>query len=753
MRAAQTSHRGALPVRIGSLAALAATILLACVASVAVALPEGRVYEMVSPVFKGGYGTRGAPVAVAPDGESAAFFSLGVFAGATGNAPFSGYLARRGPSGWSTTSLLPPATIAPYLADGAPLDFSSTLESSLDLTIPGPNTGNALVAGTEVEMLVHRNDTPETAPNFEVVGDPLQTQEKGPFIPRYLGASADLSHVVLATGRSEALLPAAAIGERYELYDLTAGGSGAPSLRLVGLNDQGELIDPNCPVKLGGEDFNGREFNAIAADGAEIFFTTSKNRVYGTICDTGGEPVPVNPAIVYARIDGQKTLQLSAPLASDCRSGPCLSAPQARAEFQGANEAGTRVFFTTAQPLVSADTDGQTDLYMAEIGCPGAVAVCEPADRELTSLTQVSHDPHAGDPAEVQGVVSIAPDGSHVYFVAAGVLGGANAEGAAPVQGADNLYVYDATAGASPVFVTDLCSGPEASGTVEDGRCPADLEAGEHLRNDDALWLDAHSEAQTAGEGRFLLFSSYGQLVAGDTDTAKDVYRYDAETGLLERVSIGEAGADANGNDGNFDAQLPVPAQNLSSARGDTVYENYEMNSRAISADGTRVLFATAAPLSPSATNGLENMYEWHEKPGLSAGSVSLISSGAAVEPENEAVISPSGRDIFFQTVQGLVMQDSDGARDIYDARLGGGFPPPPVSRQPCSGDACQGPLTNPAPLLVPGSVSQTPGESAAVQKPAARVRKVKTKKKVKRRKRKRKASGRARKSTGGGRR
>ena len=42
---------------------------------------------------------------------------------------------------------------------------------------------------------------------------------------------------------------------------------------------------------------------------------------------------------------------------------------------------------------------------------------------------------------------------------------------------------------------------------------------------------------------------------------------------------------------------------------------------------------------------------------------------------------------------------------------LGEGFPSVAAERQPCEGDGCQGPLTNPAPLLVPGSVSQAPGD------------------------------------------
>ena len=70
-------------------------------------------------------------------------------------------------------------------------------------------------------------------------------------------------------------------------------------------------------------------------------------------------------------------------------------------------------------------------------------------------------------------------------------------------------------------------------------------------------------------------------------------------------------------------------------------------------------------------------------------------------------------------TSQGLVPQDTDGVDDVYDARLGGGFPPPPAPAEACAGDACQGPLTNPAPLLVPGSVSQAPGGNFAAPVPA----------------------------------
>lgn len=79
--------------------------------------------------------------------------------------------------------------------------------------------------------------------------------------------------------------------------------------------------------------------------------------------------------------------------------------------------------------------------------------------------------------------------------------------------------------------------------------------------------------------------------------------------------------------------------------------------------------------------------------------------------------MTPNGNNVFFLTSAGLSPQDLDGVGDVYDAREKGGFPSMPASREPCEGDACQGPLTNPAPLLVPGSVVQVPENAASPAK------------------------------------
>jgi hypothetical protein len=252
------------------------------------------------------------------------------------------------------------------------------------------------------------------------------------------------------------------------------------------------------------------------------------------------------------------------------------------------------------------------------------------------------------------------------------------------------------------------------------------------------------------------VFASYGQLASDDTDAAKDVYRFDAVTGTLERVSIGENGYNTNGNDGGLNGNSEeVGALILSGHFGGSIKWQYEMDNRMISEDGSRIIFTTADRLSPAATNGLVNVYEWHENANGIGGVTSLISGGSGSTAVEDAVMAPGGRDVFFVTSQDLVPQDVDGVPDVYDARLGGGFAPLPAAPEPCSGDACQGPLTNPAPLLVPSSVSQSPGENFAAPlnistKPKAK-KNSKHRKKAKRKKAKRKARSSSRvRPTGG---
>ncbi len=671
------------------LSSLLGVVSVLVVSASALALPEGRVYEMVSPPYKAGYSANSL-VAVAPDGESVVFSSQGVFAGTDSPDLELDYLSRRTSSGWVASSVQPPAE---FRGAANVEDFSSSLESVLARAWLGPNSG-AQGTSLQNEYLLHDVGLPSVGENWRVFGGitlertdhkALSVTESGG------GASGDLCHVVIETVEG-ALLPAAE-GSAQQIYDVSSGCRGEPSVRLVGLDNDGKLINAHC-TSLGAEFGANSRFGAISGDGEEIFFTAKVDPTEPGGCDE-------RHAQLFVRLGGSRTVEVSRPLDTSepfggCGDGggagevpgevPCAGAlAREPAEFAGASRDGSRVFFTTNAPLAGTDTDSGRDLYMASIGCPGG-GECAASEKGVTSLVRVSQSPISGEAADVQSVVRVAPDGSRVYFVARGVLvDESNGEGDVPEKGADNFYVYDAVTGRVRFI----------------GHCTVNA-------------------SDSTGDGRFLVFSTYAQLIRrgaqADTDDAQDVYRYDAETGVLERVSLGEAGHDANGN-GPYDAS--IASVNVTSA---WVYNEYELGVRSISEDGSRIVFSSGEPLSRDAVNGLVNVYEWHQEPGGEEGVVSLISSGSSETPDKSPVISPSGRDVFFVTNQGLTSGDTDGQADVYDARLDGGFPPVAAPVAACAGDACQGPLTNPAPLLVPGSVSQAPGGNFPAPTPVSVV-------------------------------
>jgi hypothetical protein len=429
---------------------LATLVLLALVGvslpALAFALPEGRKYEMVTPPYKAGVAAS-PPFAVAPDGESLIFNSIGGFAGALSAAIGENkYLAHRSATGWLTTALQPPPP-------GNVLEFSPTLETVLGVSALAPSSG-AASAATEREYSVHSVGEPNTTEAWHRVGvlkfNELKFNEGHLAASRSVvrGGSSDLCHIILDAGILDA-----GISYEAQLYDLSWCG-GEQQVRFIALTNSETRIS-HCAVELGvgvryiygaGAEQNPSAFNAISADGSEIFFTTN--------VESGGQPECSRGAHqLFLRLGGTRTLEISRPFDASKPFGgcgtegevPCASAAQrASAYFRGASEDGSRVFFTTRAPLVGEDHDQGNDLYMATIGCPPAEPSCGAGERVVTSLVQVSHDANIGQAAELQGELRLASDGSRVYFVARGALGGeVNAEGQAPLNGADNLYVYE----------------------------------------------------------------------------------------------------------------------------------------------------------------------------------------------------------------------------------------------------------------------------------------------------------------------
>jgi hypothetical protein len=316
--------------------------------------------------------------------------------------------------------------------------------------------------------------------------------------------------------------------------------------------------------------------------------------------------------------------------------------------FLGAAEDGSRVFFASEGELTANDA-GIHDMELYEY------------DTETGKLTRVS----AGDSGDAPGAVVpigarligvggssmkqvvVSGDGSHVYFIARGVLAPANAEGQAPVEGEENLYVYD-TQSAHTVFVTRGGGGR-----------PRYIQAPETTR-----------------DGRYLLFQ--GQLLS--QGSSGEIYRYDADTEALVCVSCTAAYPAGIGF-------VPPPSSMDDTAEG-------TFPAHAISEDGS-VFFNTEVSLVPQDTNGVLDVYEWHE------GVISLISSGQ--DPLNSYFLgaSPNGANVFFGTHARLVPADSSGGGNVYDARVCSASEPciaaAPAREGLCEGDACSHPAAAPS--------------------------------------------------------
>jgi hypothetical protein len=205
---------------------------------------------------------------------------------------------------------------------------------------------------------------------------------------------------------------------------------------------------------------------------------------------------------------------------------------------------------------------------------------------------------------------------------------------------------------------------------------PRDREA------ESGLWVDEGiaqgRPAQSTNDGRYLVLAAYSPLVSTDTDNSQDVYRYDADSGEMVRVSADDSGG--SGNAEGFDATISADKHSYAGAG--------VRDRTAISANGGEIVFETAEALLPRDVNNAPDIYLWN------AGHLSLISSGQWPEGALSGQIDGSGENIFFLTAQALTPNDGDTTRDIYDARVKGGF----SFAEPagCSGESCRSPLLSP---------------------------------------------------------
>lgn len=421
----------------------------------------------------------------------------------------------------------------------------------------------------------------------------------------------------------------------YQNYYLRDTGSGAFSALLSEANDGFLRLEP--------EDLY-LAFAGASPDLTHIVLSTCAKLTENAIEASAGEGCDLAKPNLYEWSGGGLSLLNVAP-------GAELAAPAGAISSEG-----SRVYFTEAGKLYLREGSSAPQL-LAE----GGEFQAAPAGGALAFYTRSGHlyrydaaghsstdlTPAGG----VAGVLGISADGSVAYF-----------------QGAAGIERWE-----SPGAITQVAPGPAAAQASD--------------------YPPATGSARVSADGEGLVFLSKEPLTGFDnTDQAtgepdSEVFLWRAGQGLAcvscnptEERPLGPStipGAEANGKAEAF-------------GPGSILTDSYKP--RALSADGRRIFFDSADSLVPSDTDNRPDVYEWEAQGegscSKSAGCLALISSGRGAEGATFVDASSDGSDAFFLTGESLVPADP-GSSDLYDARIGGGFPEPPPPLE-CAGDACQ---------------------------------------------------------------
>ncbi len=606
-------------------------------------LPDGRLYEMVTPpdnydadtyvpeakglehAFEEGIGTT-LPFQSSPEGDAVAYVGDPTIGGSASRGHGNGnqYVATRSVGGrWEQHDLDPLGHTVTY--QGFSNDLSTGVLDACDSTplaadAPGEEYdvlySHAVGAPTSYQPLFTFNSPPNKSSNEFGGWATGVTDVSGCYLGRedrdgvaYAGASADFGHILFEA--NEALTPEAGSEipseAQNDLYDWDNG-----QLHLVNISPEGMPLPGavfGSPRETSDREDPPDFSNVISANGSRIFWTDLANNN------------------LYLRENDTKTTLIS----EDAR-------------FWTANGEGTEVFFTK-----------EGDLYLYNVDSTVA--------KDLT--------PDGG----VRGVLGTSEDGSYLYFVSTNIL--------APhaITGTPNLYLYHE---GSVIFVAALS--PEDESNV------GEFAAGTF--GDWAVNL-GHRTAEVTPNGHSLVFMSRASLTGYRNGGLSEVYVYETESGRLLCVSCNPTGEETE----------PLTNGRIMAAFLPVSYENTHQR-RWISDDGSRVFFDSRDSLVPQDINHKQDVYEW-ERDGSGScrqddGCIYLLSGGTSTSASWLLDASANGDDVFIATRAQLTPQDRNDNYDVYDVRVG---VPPPTSLT-CEGSGCQGIPPAPPIFATPASVT-----------------------------------------------
>lgn len=626
-------------------------------------LPDCRAYEQVSPLDKNDADVKNAFEGntlqqASVDGERVFYESVGPFPGEASAYAHIEHLASRGESGWSTRALTLPLTSSHSRGGGYSLPLSPDLSTGV-LKVEATLVPGAPGPGIS-NLYVGRLLTG----SYELVTDVNPPHQSGSGYQAGLefGAGfvgASTDFSHVVFSANDALTPEAP-WPAQNLYEWVEGQLHLVSLiPTSGTSCTGAACTPaDWSDGGGGADTHT---HAISADGSRIVFTSGE--------EWSGEHQ------VYDRLNGTRTVEVSASQRTPPESGT------ANARFQDASVDGSQVLFSSAAALTNDAVPGSgVNLYDYEV-----------ETGQLTDLT-------AADDVRFQGLVGVSEDASHVYFVARGVLAAnSNSHGDTALAGTPNLYLWN---GGQTTFIA----------TLSDSNAEANHD-----------WIERGRQApRVTPDGAHLAFDSLASLTGYDNTDANtgqpdtEAYLYDAAANRLRCASCNPSGA------------RPIGPSDLHWLGWQNAIG---YRTRNLSADGSRLFFTSREALLPGDTNGLYDVYEWEadgsggcQDSADNGGCLYLISSGRGATNSYFTDASASGNDAFFSTGDRLVGSDQDEYADLYDARVGGGFPEPPPPA-PCEGESCRGAGTSGEALSAGTAAFEGPGNPHEKPCPKGKVR------------------------------
>ncbi len=617
-------------------------------------LPDGRVPEQVSPVDKrpvgkvsSGEGT--VPFQASSDGGNIMYLMANGAADATAGGQVA-YLGRRGGLGWLSSQLSPPSLV-PIVHSGPAQD----------------TTGRVLYAPADVSCEIVQTREPLTAdtPPQDVTEGDVNLYRRSPDgtytlltapVPLSGGAndftvdwsSSDCSHVLFETAKR--LLEEAPVGNSG-LYEWVEG-----SLRIVGVQPDesapgGESVASDAQAGLGNQNNESEltTWNSMSSDGSKVFFNA--------ISAAGGDK---GHLALFVRTKGASTIDVSQSQTATVDGG---------AFYATATPDGSHVFFLANYGLASNGTSAGVNGCESDLSSVSGVG-CDLYDYDTATkaLTDISVDSNSADSqgAGVVGLIDVSDDGSYVYFAARGQL----------VAGEGKTEAENVQDGTYGVYLNH-----EGDVSFVGRIANADTQAASS--GSDMSFYFSHWAAHTTPDGKHLLFVSKANVTGYDSKGVTEAYLYSAESGGTVCVSCRTDGLASVGNGQTEPVTVNPPA--AADAGANTILSR----PRALSDDGRRVFFTMPDVLAAGAESRTHNIYEWE------AGQVYLLvaGEGRSREPIEFGDMSPDGRDVFVVTTRKLLPQDFDNTTDLYDLRVGGGFPEQEPAPAPCDvlADRCQG--------------------------------------------------------------